>query len=168
MNGKKTIFASFILALLFLSGKAAAQDEEYRKLMDEQKVLSEKIEELRAEQDFLLFQKVLSNSDSRYLILSMSTGKGQLRYKNRVLCDYPFISMTQTVVSLKQGAVALTKKIEGPRQKYALVFGKSVILQPKGAAAYREKGILRASLPKKDFMALYYALENGALAYILP
>lgn len=167
MIGKNRIFLAFMVAFTFLSGNSAAQDGEYRKLLDEQKALSGKIQALKAEQDFLLFLKVLSTSDSKYLILNMSAGKGQLRYKNRILRDYPLIAATRSS-ALIQGAATLTKKIEGPRQKHALVFGKTVILQPKGAAAYREAGIRRLTLPKKDFMALYYGLENGAFAYILP
>jgi hypothetical protein len=155
-----------LLARPSLSGAAGAEEGEREKLLEQRKQLEAIVEKLRQEQDSLIFLKTMQASDSKYLVLDLRAAKGQLRYKNRTLKDLHILQREGTPART-QKAVALTKKIEGPRQRYALVFGRSLILQPRGAAPYREDSIPRAVLSKKDFTALYYAVENGAMAYVL-
>ena len=69
---------------------------------------------------------------------------------------------------LKQGAVTLTKKIEGTKGRHSLVFGRSLVLLGKrGPAAPLEAGIPRIYLSRKDFLSIFYSVENGAMLYLI-
>ncbi len=59
-------------------------------LVEQQKQLSAKIDTLTQEQDYLLFQKTMYASDSKYLVINITARTGQLKYKNRVLRDFHF------------------------------------------------------------------------------
>jgi hypothetical protein len=123
---------------------------------------------LTAEQDFLVFQKTMYASDTKYLIISLAAKKGQLKYKNRVLKDFRFERVSDRKAGPATGALTLTKKIEGPRERNLLLFGKALVLQGRQPPPTRlEKGIARLGLSKKDFMSVYYAIEVGAKAYVV-
>jgi hypothetical protein len=144
--------------------------EERGRLLEQQKQLSARIKTLTREQDYLVFQRAMYASDSKYLILNVSAKTGQLRYKNRVLKDFQFkrVSVADHAHRLTRGALTLTQKIEGARQRKLLVFDKSLGLQGVHAPEARlEAGMPRYSLSKKDFRSVYYAIEAGAKAYIL-
>ncbi len=142
--------------------------EERAKLLKQQKQLNARIETLKREQDYLVFQQTMYESDSKYLILNFPAKTGQLKYKNRVLKDVHFKLVSGRVSSLVPGALTLTEKIEGPRERNLLVFGQALVLQGKYAPANRiEAGILRLSLSRKDFLSIYYVIESGAKAFIL-
>jgi hypothetical protein len=145
--------------------------EERGKLLEQQKQLSVRIKTLKREQDYLVFQRAMYASDSKYLIINISKKTGQLKYKNRVLKDFPFkrVSVSDRAHRLTRGELTLTQKIEGVRQRKLLVFDKSLVLQGVNAPEVKHvAGIARYSLSKKDFRSLYYAVEPGAKAYILP
>jgi hypothetical protein len=165
-----TVLVQFLFISLFLgnAGGEGTETGERQKLLEKQKSLNARIEMLRREQEYLLFQKSVYATDSKYLILRVARKTGQLKYKNRVLRDFRILSATKDARRLQQGEIMLTRKIDGARERYSLVFGRSLVLHPKGAAAYRGGDIPGMSLPKKDFAALFYALENGARAYVLP
>ncbi len=157
---------------LFLTGAVNGDEnrEERGKLLQQQKQLSIRIKTLKREQDYLVFQRTMYTSDSKYLILNISKKTGQLKYKNRVLKDFHFkrVSVSDRAHRLTRGALTLTQKIEGARQRKLLVFDKSLVLQGVHAPeAKLEAGIPRYSLSKKDFRSVYYAIEAGAKAYIL-
>ncbi len=157
-------------AVLLLTAAAfAATDDQDRDartlLLEQQRRLNSRIEELKREQDELLFLKTISATDSKYLILKLSAGTGQLRYKNRILKEFRF--QTGNGSRPGQGAAVLTKKRDEPKSKRALVFGASLIIAPKKSTA-GSAGILRLSLLKKDFQSVFYSLEEGARVYILP
>lgn len=154
--------------LLMSAALAAADDQDHEdriQLLEQQRQLNSRIEQLKREQDELLFLKAISATDSKYLILKLSPGTGQLRYKNRVLKEFRFL--TGTGSRPDQGAAVLTKKREEPKSKRALVFGTAFIMVPKNSTG-SHAGILRLSLLKKDFQSVFYSLEEGARVYILP
>jgi hypothetical protein len=142
--------------------------EERGKILEQQKQLSVRIKTLKRQQDYLVFQKTMYTSDSKYLIIHVSAKTGQLKYKNRVLKDFHFKRVSSGVSSLTRGALTLTQKIEGTRGRNMLVFGKSLVLQGKNAPANElEVTMPRFALSKKDFRSVYYAIEPGAKAYIM-
>lgn len=164
-----SLLISLSIALFAVSAGAAQEIDERIKLMEQQKLLSNRIEKLKREQDFLFFQKTLYASDSKYLILSISAKKGQLKYKNRVLKDFRFLSASSRTRGLKQEKITLTKKIEGIQGRNALIFDKTLILAGKNALAIKQgTNIPRIILKKKDFIPIFYSLEQGAAAYIIP
>lgn len=165
MAKKKIILIG--LLLLASWSLAAAGESDREAVLQEQKALSARIAELQREQDFLVFQKTAAAMDSKYLVLNLAAGTGQLKYKTRVLKDFSFIHAAGKKHGLKQGTSVLTMKIDGPK-RYGLIFGKELILRGKKKLTSLEADILPLSLDKKDLMAIFYALEPGARAYILP
>ncbi len=107
-------------------------------------------------------------SDSKYLIINFAARNMQLKYKGRVLKDIPFKRVLGRVSRLSHGALTLTQKIEGPRERNLLIFGQALVLQGKYApSTLLEEGIPRVFLSRKDFLSVYYAIESGAKAFIL-
>jgi hypothetical protein len=161
----------FLFLALFRAGMAGGEEApgEREKLMEQQKALRSKIEVLRREQDFLLFEKALYDSDSKYLIINLGAKKGQLKYKNRVLKDFRFVpSKNPPVHALKPGALTLTTKREDSRKRPVLLFGKSLIIQGKRPLLSRqEAGIPYVSLTRSDLRSVFYAVEEGTKAYLV-
>jgi hypothetical protein len=152
------------------NGDQNQNGEERGKLLEQQKELNSRVKALKREQDYLVFQRAMYSSDSKYLVINMSAKTGQLKYKNRILKDFQFkrVSAADRAHRLTRGALTLTQKIEGDRKRKLLVFDKSLVLQGEHApAAKLEAGMPRYSLSKKDFRSVYYAVETGAKAYIL-
>lgn len=169
MKSKATCL--LLLLLLFIVGMDGngQEQEERDDLLEQQKVLKEKIDTLRREQDFLLFEKEIYVTDSRYLIINLGAKKGQLKYKNRVLRDFRFTASANLAKdALKPGTLTLTKKREDPGQRHVLLFGKSLVIQWKRPArSPYTANIPRLSLSKKDLQSIFYAVEEGAKAYIV-
>lgn len=167
MNYQRMIL--FLAASLFLMGADNGErgTDEKAKLLEQQKQLNARIETLKREQDYLLFQKTMYASDSKYVVVNITARTGQLKYKNRILKDFHFASAGR-IGKLKRGAVTLTKKIEGTKGRRSLVFGRSLVLLGKrGTAAPLEAGIPRIYLSKKDFLSIFYSVEKGSLLYII-
>ncbi len=167
----KIIWWILLLSLFLMGAANAAENGEDRgTLLEQQKQLSVRIKTLKREQDYLVFQRAMFLSDSKYLILNISKKTGQLKYKNRVLKDFHFkrVSVSDRAHRLTRGALTLTQKIEGARQRKLLVFDKALVLQGAFAPATKlDAGIPRFSLSKKDFRSVYFAVEQGAKLYIL-
>jgi len=158
----------FFAASLFLMGADSGEQgtDEQAKLLERQKQLNARIEALKQEQDYLLFQNTMYASDSKYLVINITARTGQLKYKNRILKDFRFTSAGR-VSMLKQGAAMLTKKIDGTKKR-SLIFGSSfVLLDKRASAASFEAGIPLIYLSKKDFLSIFYSVENGARSYII-
>jgi len=158
----------FLLLFVGIDGNGQEQNER-DDLLEQQMALKEKIDTLRREQDFLLFEKALYDTDSRYLIINLGAKKGQLKYKNRVLKDFRFTASANLAEdTLKPGTLTLTKKREDPGQKHVLLFGKSLVIQWKRPArSPYAANIPRLSLSKKDLQSIFYAVEEGSKAYIV-
>jgi len=159
-----------LVLFLGLAGICSAEhgDAEQKKLIEQKKKLNARVETLMREQDYLVFQKVMYESDSKYLIINFAARTLQLKYKNRVLKDVKFKRVLGHVGRLTHGALTLTQKIEGPRKRNLLVFGQALVLQGTRAPSTPiEEGMPRLFLSRKDFLSLYYAIESGAKAFIL-
>ncbi|HXY54248.1 MAG TPA: hypothetical protein VEM40_06230 [Nitrospirota bacterium] len=167
----KTAAVHLLLLLsLFLAGMNGngQEPDEREELLQQREELNKKIETLRREQDFLLFEKVLYAADSKYLIINLGSRAGQLKYKNRVLKDFRFKASPKLAGSIGPGALTLTKKREDPGQRHVLVFGKSLVIQWKRPPrAPYQADVPSLSLSKTDLQSIFYALEEGAKAYIL-
>ena len=131
--------------------------------------LRQKISSLKHEQDFLLFQKTMYAADSKYLVIDVKHRTAQLKYKNRLLKDMHFTpSKKFPGRGLRQGMLVLTEKVEGKKDRDTLVFGKSLVVQWKQSIVPpQEKGLPSITLLKKELLSVYYAVEEGAPAYIL-
>lgn len=167
-NAKTVSLVFFILcSLCGATGEAQEQDERAT-LRKQQQALHAKVGALKREQDFLLFQKEMYATDSRYLVLRIRERSGQLKYKNRVLKNFQFtLPKTVAVRALQPGMLVLTKKTEKKKNRYALLFGTTVMLQWKqDGVSDREAGIPVFSLDEKDMASLFYAVEQGAPAYL--
>lgn len=159
-----------LLSLFFVGMDVNGQEQDERdELLEQQKALSEKIDTLRREQDFLLFEKALYAADSKYLIINLGAKKGQLKYKNRVLKDFRFTASANLAEdALKPGTLTLTKKREDQSQRHVLLFGKSLVIQWKRPArSPYAANIPRLSLTKRDLQSIFYAVEEGTKAYIV-
>jgi len=168
-NTKKIIWL-IIWFSVFLMGADGGDlnGEERGKLLKQQKQLSTRIETLKREQEFLVFQRTMYASDSKYIIINSSAKTGRLKYKNRVLKDFHIKLVSGRASRLTRGALTLTQKIEGAKGSKLLVFNKSLVLQGKNAPSAKiEAGMPRFSLSKKDFRSVYYAIEPGAKVYII-
>src|SRR5512134_1686060 len=157
-----------LLALVVFLMGAGVRDERTA-LRDERRALQTRIEKLRREQDYLLFQKTMYENDSKYLVLDIRKKTGHLRYRNRVLKDFRFqTSKNFPVRSLKPGMLTLTEKIEGKKDRHALVFGKSITVRWKYSTIPKQQtNVPSLTLARKDLLSVYFAVENGALAYVV-
>ena len=153
-----------------LAGICGAEqgNAERKTLFEQKKQLNTRIDTLQREQDYLVFQKTMFESDSKYLIINVPAKTGELKYKNRLLKNLHFKVISGQISRLTPGARMLTQKIEGPRERNLLIFGQALILQGKYApSTVLEEGIPRVFLSRKDFLSVYYAIESGAKAFIL-
>ena len=165
---KKTAGTIVLLALCLMGMDNADNGEGERvKLLDQRKQLSVKAENLKREQDFLVFQKEAVSVDSKYLILDSGSRTGKLKYKNRVLKNFSFAT-PKAGRAASPGRRVLTEKLDGAENRHRLVFGKTLVIAPKGSPALsKEKHKARLLLGKRDFTSIYYALESGSLVYIV-
>lgn len=164
---RKTIL---VLSVLFFSlcGSIHAQDDRAA-LRAQHQVLQEKVATLKQEQDFLLFQKEMYGSDSKYLVINITKKSGQLKYKNRVLKNFLITTPKRSLLKqLQQGKRSLTKKTADQKDRFTLLFGTSFALQWKrDRVSYSMAGMPVFSLAEKEMFSIFLALEEGALAYIL-
>ncbi len=161
----------FLVLSVFLMGAdgGARNGDETATLLESRRMLLQKIETLRREQDYLLFRKAMYEADSKYLVLNVTGRTGQLMYKNRVLKTFPFFPSRRLADgSMLTGKLALTEKVDGKRGRFRMLFGTDLVMQTKQAAApQRKTKPLALSLAKKDMQSVYSAIEQGALAYIV-
>jgi len=172
---QRSIHKIVIIALLVLSplimgvegGGVGADDR--AALREQLKLLNRQLAALQREQDFLLFQKAMYVSDSKYLVLKAKEKTGQLMYKNRVLKDLRFKpSQNISFQTFKPGKLVLTKKVEGKNERNVLIFGNALIIQWKRDwVPSREKKVPVLLLKRKEMLSVFYALEEGSMLYIV-
>jgi hypothetical protein len=138
-------------------------------LMDQKRTLRARIVVLNREQDLLLFRKLMYSADSKYLMIDTRSRTAQLKYKNRVLKDFRFqASKNFPGKALRSGRLVMTRKVEGKKDRHALVFGNSLIIQWKRSSVPpQEAGIPFIKLTRKELLSIYHAVEAGAQAYIV-
>ena len=168
MDGKITCLVIMLSVLLMGAVETGPGQDDEAALRKQQAALQVRIESLRKEQDFLLFQKAMYRSDSKYLVINITSRTGQLRYKNRLLKEFKFrLSKVFRSGSSRSGAVVLTNKVENKKGRSALVFGESFLMHWRGAAVPpKAPDVAVMSLNKKDLASIFYALEQGAMAYL--
>lgn len=167
---KKAVYCLLALVVFLMgAGKTDPVRDERTALRAERRALLQKVEKLKREQDYLLFQKTMYENDSKYLVIDIRKKTGHLKYRNRVLKDFSFQTSTNFPVrSLKPGMLTLTEKMEGKKDRHALAFGKSFIVRWKSSKVPKEQSKLPSlTLARKDFLSAYFAVEEGSLAYIV-
>ncbi len=169
---KFTWLLPFLFLLLFGMVGNAQEADERLKLDEQQKGLRAKVESLKREQGFLLFRKEFYSADSKYLILFIPAGKGELRYKNRLIKSFSFTPSSEPRMrAVPVGPAAVTKKVEDRGKRHEIIFGTSFIMKVKPKDA-RPSLKDRAAPPrlfvsKRDMQSLFYAVEEGSKAYVL-
>lgn len=159
--------------MLCTAGHGQAGGEEQQLLRREREVLA-RVKMLKREQNILLAQKALAAADSKYLVLDLRGGKGQLKYRNRILrsFEFPGIARSASGASLSGsgGTVTLAGKIDGASRKRQLIFNDQLMVirskhmnVPKG----NRKPAIHVEIPTKDLNAIFFALELGSVAIIL-
>jgi hypothetical protein len=167
----KSIVLSFILSFVLAGAAGVVRAEDEREdLIKQQHALQARVVALKKEQDFLQFQKRMYETDSKYLVINSKKKTAQLRYKNRLLKEIRFKSSPDFPgKKIRPGQAALTRKIEGKKERHALVFGNAFVVRWKRSEVTRPD----SSLPfimmlKKDLMSFYYTVEPGMPAYVSP
>jgi hypothetical protein len=158
-----------LLSLFLMGADAGGPDAAERSaLMDRQRTLRAKIEVLSREQDLLLFRKMMYSADSKYLMIDTRNRTAQLKYKNRVLKDFRFrASKDFPGNTLRPGRLALTKKVEGKKDRHTLVFGDALVIRWKlSSVPPKAADIPFITLTRKELLSIYHAVEEGALAYV--
>ncbi|HTF99974.1 MAG TPA: hypothetical protein VK654_05250 [Nitrospirota bacterium] len=162
------LLSALALVLIILCGAAFADDERDA-LMERQRTLKARVAALQREQDYLMFLQRMYESDSKYLVLDMKKKTAHLRYKNRLLKDIPLKEISPGFGrKVKAGEHAVTMKIEGAKERHALVLNNAFVLKWKRSEVPRP----HASLPsivvlKKDLFSFYYTIGPGMMAYVL-
>jgi len=164
-----------VCALLFLPLNLARAEGDAREPAAERTRLDARRQELEAralklsqERDFLLFEKEFAVIDSKYLVLDPVSGRGQLKYRARVLLDFSFAAASKKErQALPPGPLSVTKKREDAKKRLELVFGPLLVLSSKDAAT-QDPAAMRIVLSGKEIRSVFFALEKGSMAYILP
>ncbi len=166
--GTAVILLSFLL--MGMDGTSRESDEQ-RQLEQRRAQLADRIEALKREQDFLLFQRTFGGSDSKYLILDLRAGKGVLKYRNRVLRNFEFPRAKKNMpAAMKKAIVTLSGKIDGSPRKRQLVFTEPILIIQSKHAQFnpgKDKHDIRLLLSTKDLGAIFFAMEPGSMAYIM-
>jgi len=154
---------------LFLTGAEGAgrAEDEHDALVKQQRSLQARVAALKQEQDYLQFQKRMYETDSKYLVINSKKKTAQLRYKNRLLKEIRFKAAPG--LKLRPGQAAMTRKVEGKKERHALVFGNAFVIKWK----LSEVPLPESSLPsiimmKKDLLSFYYTAEPGMMVYVSP
>ncbi len=158
----------FLVLSLFLMGMdgTGTGDVEREDLAARQRELRARIATLKSEQDLLFFQKQFSSMDSRYLVIDPALGRGQLKYRSRVFLDFTFKPFSRkSLRTAPRGAQVLTRKIEGTEGRFVLVFGPGFALRTSNATTPR-RGAPQLIVPLREMRSIFFALEEGSLAYI--
>jgi len=167
-HGLAVILLSFLL--MGMDG-APRESVDQRQLEERQTQLAARVETLKKEQAFLLFQRTLATADSKYLILDLRAGKGMLKYRGRTLRNFNFpLAGKPLPAALSNGIISLTGKLDGSPGRRQLVFTDPLLtIQSKHVSPSKAKSKqgIHIALGTKDLSAIFYALEVGSLAYIL-
>lgn len=168
MIDNKILYALLLLSVFLLGADNGGPEQDERALRDQRVSLRERIEALKSEQDYLLFRKTMYCADSKYLIINIPNKTGQLKYKNRVLKEFRFsTSKNLRTDAVRPGIVVLTKKVEGKNGRHALVFGRSFVVRWKrSASSLQETDIPYISVTRKELLSIFFAVEEGSMAYI--
>jgi len=144
-------------------------DDELRMIEEKRAQLTVRVEALKDEQDFLLFQRAIAGSDSKYLLLDLSAGTGTLKYRNRILRTFGFTVSAARPNQLRKGRYSITRKSDGAPGKMSLAVQDIFIIHGKAYSGRQagENGLPGVIVGRKDLAAIYYAVEQGSMLYIV-
>jgi hypothetical protein len=158
-----------IVMSFFLLGtqEQSPDDRERQSLVEQQTKLSERIASLSHEQDFLLMQRAFYASDSKYILLDISSRTGMLKYRNRVLRTFAFSTTAGKHPIPRNTILKVTTKTDLKERKRFLLFGDALLVQSKRSSitAGKDMRMPRILIGSKDFTAIYYAVEQGTMLY---
>ncbi len=162
-------FVLYFVMVLAVQVAAGEEADERTALIEQRKSLQASIAALTEEQGFLVFQRTMYSTDAKYLVLNLSKKSGRLLYRNRILKDFHYTESKRfSGEHIKPGMLVLTKKSEGAQGRNALVFGNALILQWRRASVPPlEVKIPFITVTKKEMQSLFFAVEEGALAYVI-
>lgn len=167
---KRHLLPAMALLSLLLMGmdNAPRKADERKQLEDAQKLLSSRIEELKKEQDFLLFQRSFAGTDSKYLIIDLAAGKGILKYRNRILRTFRLTVSAPGDRRIRKGRHVLASKRDGSSKKRALIVQDAFFIHGKGYSGRSagERGMPGLVIGQKDLAALFFAVDRGTMLYI--
>ncbi len=171
MGSKKdNIISLVLLFLLFSAVMGNAQERDERQgLIERRDQLQSRIGKLREEQDFLLFQKEMYASDSKYLLLDPQKRTGVLKYRDRVIRTFSFSPGGAASRPTLRGAHVLTVRAERDGKRRTLIFGNALVLRARQGtnAAAAGPDASHYILSSRDMASLFYALDTGSRAYLL-
>lgn len=161
-----------LLALLPAGNTAQAEENaERHQLLARRSQLQETVQRLQQEQTLLLFRKRMYSADSKYLVLDLSSGRGQLWYRSRLLREFPIRSLDRGETNrARPELAAVTDRSPWEKGPRLLVFADRLVLsagrrsRSEGTPAAAD----RVTLSRRDMTSLFYALDKGSLAYVLP
>lgn len=159
-----------LLALLLMGMDSAPEAaDERERLENAQHQLVSRIEELKREQDFLLFQRSFAGSDSKYLILDLSAGTGTLKYRNRILRTFGVRVSSPDHRQIRKGRHVLASKTDGSARKRALIAQNGFIIHGQGYSGRSagERGLPGLVIGRKDLAALFFAVDKGTMLFII-
>jgi hypothetical protein len=168
-TGVRGVFTALLaLGVAIMSGAAYADDEQDA-LCEQQHALELRVAALRRDQDYLVFLKRMYETDSKYLVIDLKKNTVQLRYKNRLLKDFAVQGVSPGFAkNAAAGKKAVTKKIEGGKERHALVFADAFVLRWRLSEVPRPESSLPSIVVlKKDLLSFYYTVGPGMLAFVL-
>jgi hypothetical protein len=144
------------------------ENDELRQLEEKRAQLTARIDALKKEQDFLLFQRSIAGSDSKYLLIDLSARTGTLKYRNRVLRTFGFTVSSPGHRQIRKGRHILASKSDGSAKKRELVVADAFLIRGKAHSGRSADGKSMASLiiGQKDLAALFFAVDQGTMLFI--
>jgi len=164
-SGLALILLSFLL--MGMDGPQRENDE-LRQLEEKQAQLTARIDALKGEQDFLLFQRSIAGSDSKYLIFDLAARTGTLKYRNRILRTFGFTVLPPGQGQIRKGRHVLASKSDGSANRRELVVADEFHIHGK---AYSVRSSTGKRLPglvikQKDLAALFFVVDKGTMLFI--
>lgn len=163
-------FLLILSSAIMLMGmdSAAPEADERTRLLEREAQLTARKASLRKEQEYLVFQKALMGSDSKYLVLDLAAGKGKLLYRNRTLRTFDAAIPASLRKALQAGRYFVTSKSEGTPKERALIFQDAFAFRGKGFEGMRagEMRLPVMTLARRDMAAIVYTLDIGSMLYI--
>ena len=166
---KKGILAIVLFAFLLvgMDGQTREKDEQ-RRLEEKQAQLATRIDTLKKEQDFLLFQRSIAGSDSKYLIFDLSVGTGTLKYRNRILRIFGVTVSPSGQSHIRKGRHVIAYKSDGSANKKEMVVADEFIIHGKAYVVKSAGGKRLPSLviKQKDLASLFFVVDKGTMAFV--
>jgi hypothetical protein len=166
---EKSVLAIVLLSFLLMGMDGAPRANDDQQQLEEKLVqLAARIDALKEEQDFLLFQRSIAGSDSKYLLLDLSAGTGTLKYRNRILRTFGFNISSPGHRQIRKGRHVLASKSDGSSKHRELVIDDAFVIHGKAYSGRSSggKGMPSLVIGQKDLAALFFVVDKGTLLFI--